>query len=166
FLPEAAGDQSKRNRAPGAAHRLLVLALGALLAAPAAGNSDPLSGFAAPDSAAVGVMWRIERSPYRDAGTRHDFTPLYIYEGEHFYLRSPSVGLKFGSSEQKRFEIFFRHRFEGTPTDDIPQSLAGMAPREQGIDGGVSGQLGGAWGLAFAELLRDVSRASGGSELR
>ena len=111
-------------------------------------------------------MWRIERSPYRDAGTRHDFTPLYIYEGEHFYLRSPSVGLKFGASEERRVEIFFRHRFEGHPLDDIPQSLAGMAPREQGIDGGVSGQLGGAWGLAFAELLRDVSQASGGSELR
>ena len=41
-----------------------------------------------------------------------------------------------------------------------------MAPREHGIDGGVSAQLGGAWGLAFAELLRDVSQTSGGSELR
>jgi outer membrane protein len=115
---------------------------------------------------ALGVMWRIERSPYRDAGTRHDFTPLYIYEGERFYLRSPSIGLKFGASEEKRFEVFLRHRFEGHPTEDIPQSLAGMAPREHGIDGGVSAQLGGAWGFAFAELLRDVSQTSGGSELR
>ena len=111
-------------------------------------------------------MWRIERSPYRDAGTRHDFTPLYIYEGERFYLRSPSIGLKFGPAEEKRFEVFFRHRFEGHPTDNIPESLAGMAPREHGIDAGVSGQLGGAWGLAFAELLRDASRTSGGSEAR
>ena len=111
-------------------------------------------------------MTRIERSPYRDAGIRYDFVPLYLYEGEHFYLRSPSIGLKFGASEQRRLEVFLRHRFEGFPTDDIPQSLAGMAPRERGIDAGVSGQLGGAWGLAFAELLRDVSQASGGSELR
>jgi outer membrane protein len=92
--------------------------------------------------------------------------PLYLYEGERVYLRSPSVGLKFGPSEAKRFEVFLKHRFEGTPTDDIPESLAGMAPREHGIDAGVSGQLGGAWGIAFAEILRDVSKASGGTELR
>jgi outer membrane protein len=145
--------------------RLLALALGLAFARPATANSDPLSGFAASDSLAIGAVTRIEASPYVGAGTRFDFTPLYIYEGERFYLRSPSVGLKFGP-ETRRFEVFLRHRFEGTPTDDIPDSLAGMAPREQGIDAGVSGQLGGAWGLAFVELLHDVSHASGGAELR
>jgi len=115
---------------------------------------------------AIGAVTRIERSPYVGAGTRFDFVPLYLYEGERVYLRSPSVGLKFGASEARRFEVFLKHRFEGHPIDDIPASLAGMAPREHGIDAGVSGQLGGAWGNAFAELLRDVSHASGGTELR
>jgi MipA family protein len=92
--------------------------------------------------------------------------PLYLYEGERVYLRSPSVGIKFGPSEARRFEVFLKHRLEGTPTDDIPASIAGMAPRERGIDAGVSGQLGGAWGSAFAELLRDVSQTSGGTEFR
>jgi MipA family protein len=145
--------------------RLLALALGLAFARPAAANSDPLSGFAASGSLAIGAVTRIEASPYVGAGTRFDFTPLYLYEGEHVYLRSPSVGLKFGP-ETRRFEVFLKHRFEGTPTDDIPDSLAGMAPREQGIDAGVSGQVGGAWGVAFVELLRDVSHASGGTELR
>ena len=111
-------------------------------------------------------MTRIERSPYAGAGTRFDFVPLYLYEGERVYLRSPSVGIKFGPSEARRLEVFLKHRFEGTPTDDIPASLAGMAPREHGIDAGVSGQFGGGWGIAFAELLRDVSKTSGGTELR
>ena len=146
--------------------RALALALGIAFARPAAANSDPLSGFATTDSLAVGAMTRIEASPYAGAGTRFDFVPLYLYEGERVFLRSPSVGLKFGPSENRRVEVFLMHRFEGTPTDEIPASLTGMAPREHGIDAGVSGQLGGAWGLAFVELLRDVSQASGGTELR
>ena len=50
--------------------------------------------------------------------------PLYLYEGERVYLRSPSVGIKFGPSEARRLEVFLMHRFEGTPTDEIPASLA------------------------------------------
>ena len=111
-------------------------------------------------------MSRIERSPYGSAGTRHDFVPLYLYEGERAYLHSHSVGLKFGASEARRFDLFLRHRFEGHPSDDIPASLQGMEKRELGVDAGLSAQAGGGWGVAFAEWLRDVSAASHGSELR
>jgi outer membrane protein len=41
-----------------------------------------------------------------------------------------------------------------------------MAKREAGIDVGASAQIGGAWGIAFAEALHDVSAASHGNELR
>ena len=108
----------------------------------------------------------LERSPYRDAGNRRDFIPMYMYEGNVVFLRSNSVGLKFGPSRERRLELFLRHRFEGSPIEDIPPSLTGMARREPGIDGGIGGSWGGAWGIAYAELLQDVSTASEGSELR
>jgi MipA family protein len=153
--------------ARGAARHEVYFALAlALLSASAKASSDPLTGLAAPDSVAIGLMPRIERSPYRAAGTRHDFVPLYLYEGERAYLHSHSVGLKFGRSEARRFDIFLRYRFEGHPTDDIPPILAGMAQREPGIDAGIGGQLGGNWGIAFAELRADASTASGGREIR
>jgi outer membrane protein len=137
-----------------------------LIAGGAQANSDPYAGIAAPDGVAIGVLPRIERSPYKGAGLRHDFMPLYLYEGTRAYLHSQSVGVKFGPSEARRFDIFLKRRFDGHPTDKIPDSLAGMARRELGIDAGISGQLGGGWGIAFAELLHDVSSASRGSELR
>ena len=136
------------------------------LAASAHANSDPLVGVAAQDGVAIGVLPRIERSPYRHAGTRHDFMPLYLYEGKRAYLHTYSVGLKFGPSEARRFDVFLKYRFEGHPTDDIPPSLAGMARREPGLDAGLSAQFGGDWGMTYTELLHDVSGASKGTELR
>jgi outer membrane protein len=129
-------------------------------------SSDPLSGVVPPGGAAIGLMPRIERSPYSGDGTRYDFVPVYLYEGERVYLRSLSLGLKIGATEARRFEIFLRHRFQRHPTDDIPEALAGMAPREPGIDVGIGAQAGGRWGLLFAELLRDGSQVSHGTELR
>lgn len=111
-------------------------------------------------------MVRVEPSPYRGAGNRRDFIPMYMYEGDLVFLRSNSVGLKLGPSRERRLELFLRHRFEGTPVEDIPASLAGMARREPGIDAGIGGSWGGSWGIAYAELLQDVSTASEGSELR
>jgi MipA family protein len=111
-------------------------------------------------------MPRVERSPYRSAGMRRDLVPVYLYEGERAYLHSLSLGLKFGATEARRFEVFLRYRFEGYPSDDIPAILAGMAKREPGIDAGAGFQVGAGWGIAFAELLHDVSAASRGSELR
>ncbi|MGH8668791.1 MAG: MipA/OmpV family protein [Burkholderiales bacterium] len=109
---------------------------------------------------------RIERSVYRGESTRRDFVPMYMYEGDLVFLRSNSIGLKFGASAERRIELFLRHRFEGHSVEDIPAALAGMAPREPGIDAGVGAQWGGTWGIAYAELLHDVSTASEGSELR
>jgi MipA family protein len=144
--------------------RALAYAL-ALVCASAAASSDPLSGIAAPGGVAIGAMSRAERSPYRGAGMRYDFMPLYLYEGERFYLHSHNVGVKFGASEARRFDVFLRRRLEGHPVDDIPPALAGMAQREPGIGAGLSGQLGGPWGIAFVEAVHDLSASKGG-ELR
>lgn len=150
----------------GASSLLLALVL-ALAGSLAWANSDPFTGVAAPGGAGIGAFSRTERSPYRGAGTQHDFLPMYLYEGEQLYFHSHSIGLKFGSvSTEPRFDVFLRRRLEGTPYDRIPDSLAGMARRDPGIDAGASAQIGGGWGIAFAEVLHDVSSASHGSELR
>lgn len=138
----------------------------ALVAGAAGASSDPYAELTAPGSVDIGAGFRVERSPYREAGTRFDFQPLYLYEGEPFYIRSTSIGVKFDGPEKSRFDVFLRHRFESHPTDDIPESLAGMSPREQGIDGGLAAQIERPWGVAYAELLRDLSTASRGGELR
>jgi outer membrane protein len=142
---------------------LLILPLETLRA-----NSDPFTGVAAPGgSAAIGAALRFETSPYRGAGTRRDFLPLYIYEGNRLYLHSHSIGLRFGDVQtEPRFDVFLRRRFEGHPYDRVPDSLVGMTKREVGLDAGASAQVGGGWGIAFAEALHDVSGASAGSEFR
>jgi outer membrane protein len=130
-------------------------------------NSDPLSGVAPPNGVGIGAQFRQERSPYKGAGWRRDFVPIYLYEGERLYLHSYSVGMRFGNIENEpRYDVFLRHRFEGFPYDKIPASLAGMTKREPGIDAGASAQVGGSWGIAFAEVLHDVSSASHGTEVR
>src|SRR5438876_1002817 len=93
--------------------RALTLAALLLACGGAAANSDPLAGVAAPGGVGIGVLPRIERSPYVGAGMRHDFLPLYLYEGERVYLHSQSVGVKFGPSEARRFEFFLKRRLEG-----------------------------------------------------
>lgn len=138
----------------------------ALLQGAALASSDPYADLAEPEGLRIGVETRLHRSPYRGGGTRFDFQPLYLYEGDRTYIRSHSIGFKFRATEALRYEVFLRHRFESHPSDDIPESLAGMSRREQGIDGGLAAQVAGSWGVGYAELLRDLSTASRGSELR
>lgn len=151
-----------------AGHAVACMALcGAILPAPAGANSDPLVGvLAAEGGAGLGVAIRMERSPYRDGGTRNDLVPLYLYDGKFVYLHAYRVGLKLDRQPDRRFDVFLSHRFEGYPYDRIPSSLAGMADRGPGVDFGASYQRNGPWGAVYAEYLRDVSSASKGSELR
>jgi outer membrane protein len=130
-------------------------------------NSDPLTGIAAPGGAGIGAVVNSQSSIYRGGGRQHDFLPLYLYEGERLYLHSHSIGLRFGNvANEPRFDVFLRRRFEGHPYDRVPDSLAGMEKRNAGVDAGASFQAGGDWGIAFAEVLRDISHASRGTELR
>ncbi len=135
--------------------------------AAALANSDPLVGVVSePGGAGVGAALRMERSPYRGAGTRNDLVPLYLYEGEYLYLHAYRLGLKLEASERHRFDLFLSHRFEGFPYDRVPASLAGMAPRGPGLDYGASYEYRGGWGAAYAELLHDAVNVSHGTELR
>ena len=133
----------------------------------ASANSDPLVGVVSePGGAGLGAALRMERSPYRGAGTRNDLVPLYLYEGKFVYLHAYRIGLKLDRSAKHRFDVFLSHRFEGFPYDRIPASLAGMAERQPGLDVGASYEYRSEWGAAYAELLHDVIDASKGNELR
>jgi outer membrane protein len=147
--------------------RLASAAALSVVCATAAANSDPLSGLVGePGSAGLGFALRVERSPYRDAGTRTDLLPFYLYEGKHFYLHANRIGLHLDRGPSHRFDVFLTQRAEGFPSDRVPASLAGMAERQTGLDLGASYELRGDWGAAYAELLRDVGDASSGTELR
>ncbi len=133
----------------------------------AAATSDPLTGIlSVPGGAGLGLATRMERSPYRDGGTRNDLVPLYLYEGKYIYLHAYRVGLKLYESDDNRFDVFLAHRFEGFPYDSIPSSLIGMAERGPGVDFGVSYQRSGPWGAVYGEYLHDAFGASTGNELR
>jgi MipA family protein len=143
----------------------LALAL-SLACGAAAGSSDPFAGLVPSGGAAIGPIWGAEQSPYRGGGVRHDFLPLYIYEGPRVFLRSHSIGLRFEPLPAVEGALFLRRRFEGHPTDSVPRALEGMARRELGVDVGLGAHTGFAGGVAFAELLRDGTAASRGTEGR
>lgn len=130
-------------------------------------SSDPLEGLiAAPGGGGIGAAWRVERSPYRGDSTRRDFLPLFLYEGTHLYLHAYRAGAKVDAAGGLRFEAFLTHRFEGHPSEDVPEGLAGMMRREPGLDAGLGLSWRGAWGALYGEVMRDASANSEGAEAR
>jgi outer membrane protein len=116
--------------------------------------------------AGLGLALRFENSHYRGGGTRHDFVPLYVYEGKRVFLEAYRVGLKLHETPDSRFDVFAAYRFEGFPYDRIPVSLAGMANRGTGVDLGIGYQQRRSWGTLFGEVLSDTGGASDGNEIR
>lgn len=151
----------------------LAVSLGATLGAglPAHANTDPVSDMltapgATPGTAGIGALMRAERSAYRGGGTTYDLLPVYLYEGERVFLHASRGGIKLSSSSTERIDLFLDHRFEGIPTDGAPAALAGLGPRNEGIDLGISWRWHQPWGTVQTEFLHDVSSASNGNELR
>ncbi len=131
------------------------------------GFSDPYEGVLGPQGGVgLGIATRMEQSPYRGVGARFDFVPLYLYEGENFYLHGYRMGAKFAPAPGARAELFLAHRFEGFPANRIPGSLAGMASRGPGFDIGAGYEQSLSWGNLYGEALHDISGVSRGTELR
>lgn len=144
-------------------------AAGLLAMAPARAdaNLEPLTNIlSAPGSAGLGVVTRIEASPYLEGGNRYDVLPLYLYEGEQFFLHANRGGIKLQEGDAQRFDLFIEQRLEGFPADRLPDSLAGMATRDSGIDLGLSWRYRQPWGTVQAELMHDVGGISKGNEFR
>ncbi len=133
----------------------------------AAAPPDPLIGLVASEGRAiVGLLVRSEQSPYRGADARVDLMPLYLFESDHAYIYSYRAGLKFAVLDDCYVDLFLSQRFEGTPAQSVPTSLAGMAIREQGVDAGMALRQRRGTVEAFGEIRVDVSGLSDGTELR
>jgi outer membrane protein len=118
------------------------------------------------DSSGIGAAARVERSLYRGDGTRIDVLPVYLYEGERFYLHSNRFGLKFNVDPTHRFDVFVSRRLEGSPVESVPSSLSGMDLRTTETEAGFSYESLSASGRVFIEYLRDTSHTSGGAEAK
>lgn len=130
-------------------------------------NLEPLTNIlSVQGSAGLGVVTHFESSPYREAGNRYDVLPLYLYEGERFFLHANRGGIKLKQDDTQRFDLFIEQRLEGFPADRLPDSLAGMKTRDSGIDLGLSWRLRQPWGTLQAELMHDIGGFSKGSEFR
>ena len=146
---------------------LLTAGLFAVTSARAIGDLEPLTNIlSVPGSAGLGMVARVERSPYLDGGNRYDLLPLYLYEGERFFLHANRGGVKLLKDDTQRVDLFVEQRLEGFPSDRLPAGLAGMATRDSGIDLGLSWRYRQPWGTVQAELLHDADGYSKGSEAR
>lgn len=76
-------------------------------------------------------MLGTSQSSYLGAGQRKDLRPLYLYEGDRFFLHASRGGIKPQDDGKIRFNAFLDYRFVGYPADRIPNSLAGMQARGQ-----------------------------------
>ncbi len=144
------------------------LVLVSLLCVPVAvrAQSNALADVMTQGSAGEGGVVRIESSIYRGQGVRYDYLPVNLVFGERAYWHADRIGMKWDLDASSRLDLFLAHRYEGTPQDEIPAVLAGMAIREQGADLGVGYRRRFNWGTVIAEFLRNVDGDSQGSELR
>jgi outer membrane protein len=146
---------------------LAAAGLCAMTPASANGKLEPLTDILSePGSAGLGVVTRTETSPYLEGGSRYDVLPLYLYEGERFFLHANRGGVKLRNGDAQRVDLFVEQRLEGFPSDRLPASLAGMAMRDSGVDLGLSWRYRQPWGTVQAQLLHDVGGFSKGSEFR
>jgi len=119
----------------------------------------------APGETGVGFTWRQEPSPYRGSSRDSDFLPQFRYDSRFFYLQSDRIGLKL-ENERARYELFLRRGMEGFASDDVPESMIGMAKRSAGDDLGVAVRYRLGAGAVYGEAMQNVSDESDGSELR
>ncbi|WP_312315791.1 MipA/OmpV family protein [Stenotrophomonas sp.] len=135
---------------------------------PAAAAQDAMLGtlLEEPGSAGLGMLVRVESSPYIGADDRVDLLPLYLYEGERFFLRSNAAGVRLATQDNQGLELFVERRLEGYPEDETPDILQGLRTRNSEADLGARyywkhDRHG--WDLSVRQ---DISNTSKGTELR
>ncbi|WP_313454976.1 MipA/OmpV family protein [Stenotrophomonas sp.] len=119
-----------------------------------------------PGSAGLGFLMRVESSPYKGADDRVDLLPLYLYEGERFFLRSNAAGVRLATQDDQGLELFVERRLEGYPEDETPEILEGLRTRNGEADLGARyywKHQGHTWDLSVRQ---DISSTSKGSEVR
>ncbi len=135
---------------------------------PVAAAQDAMLGtlLEEPGSAGLGMLVRVETSPYVGADDRVDLLPLYLYEGERFFLRSNAAGVRIATQDNQGLELFVERRLEGYPEDETPDILQGLRTRNGEADLGARyywKQDRHGWDLSVRQ---DISSTSKGTELR
>lgn len=147
--------------------RLLAAAIAIACAAPALAQDAMLGTLLEePGSAGLGFLMRVESSPYKGADDRVDLLPLYLYEGERFFLRSNAAGVRLGPQDGQGLELFVERRLEGYPEDETPEILEGLRTRNGEADLGARyywKQDRHTWDLSVRQ---DISSTSKGTEVR
>ena len=144
-----------------------IAALTVVVAPSVLADSDSMGNFIiTPNSAGLGVLVRTERSPYQGVGVHNDLIPLYLYEGERFFMRPTRMGLKVFDDGTNRVEGFFDFRLEGFPHKDAPVNLAGMRLRQTTTDAGISYSRRASWGTIRGEYVHDALNITQGDEFR
>lgn len=153
-------------RAP-SRYRLAVLAAALAASAPLAAQDAMLGTLLEePGSAGLGFLGRIETSPYKGADDRVDLMPLYLYEGERFFLRSNAAGVRFATREDQGLELFVERRLEGYPEDETPDILQGMETRNSEADIGARYYVKRNDHALDLSVRQDISGSSNGTEVR
>src|SRR4030095_392225 len=140
-----------------------------LASTPVFSTSELLDGVTAPGEAAMGMVFRFERSPYapyQGSDKSSDLLPYWLYDSKYFYLQSNRIGLKLLDNPSGRAEIFLRRRLEGFASDHVPESMVGQTQRFSGDDLGGGGKWRLGAGVVYGEAMRNVSDESDGTEVR
>lgn len=146
----------------------LLVCLSVMLCSVAHAQIDPLfETLNISGRAGLGFAVRSFDSPYRGVGSDVDLMPIYVYEGDRFFLHSYRAGARFDVADASRLEISIMQRFEGFPNTNIPASLAGMDTRHSQLDGGLALRVGAPDRAQFVvEVRHDISEESNGGEIR
>lgn len=147
--------------------RLLAAAIAMACSSPALAQDAMLGTLLEePGSAGLGFLMRVESSPYKGADDRVDLLPLYLYEGERFFLRSNAAGVRLATQQDQGLELFVERRLEGYPEDETPEILEGLRTRNGEADLGARyywKHERHTWDLSVRQ---DISSTSKGTEVR
>ena len=119
-----------------------------------------------PGSAGLGALVGTQPPIYNDANPGLDWLPLYLYEGDRLFLHTSRWGVKLFKWPEQRVDLILDYRFEGFPAEDLPESLAGMQPREGTADAGLAYRRETPWGQLRVEVVHDAFNIHQGGEVR
>ena len=166
--PEPPDQRSRRpsHRLPGLSlSAAVVLSLPLVSRAQIANSEAMVDLVAKPGGAGLGALISSERSPYRGDGQRRDTLPVYLYEGDRFFLRSDRLGLKFAHSEHQALEMYLQRRVEGLSPEGMPAHLQGLKTRSGGMDLGLTLRLRAGNRQTYASVTQNLGHDSRGQEL-
>jgi MipA family protein len=141
---------------------MLVLALGFASHAASASTSEEQTR-PQPSGWSVGAGAIVSDRGYVGEDNRIVAIPFVSYEGERFFIRGPSLGLRLVDREPFDLDVVARGRLDGFDAEDL--DIAGLEDRDDGLDLGLVATFSGEFGEVELSAVGDVTGASDGQEL-